>query len=135
MTVASSGPAGDAWHPVVINESTGWVRDYRGLWGHDTRDRLGGERGPAGPRYERDGTVRQSWADPVGWAGLAKVAPNADVEAALIGARLAELGIGCPSWSPRWRRLESPWSVRRQDWRLPHPRCAASSPRRSGSWG
>lgn len=86
------GAGGDAWHPVVINESTGWVRDYRGLWGHDTRDRLGGERGPAGPRYERDGTVRQSWADPVGWAGLAKVAPNADVEAALIGARLAELG-------------------------------------------
>lgn len=92
------GVSGDAWHPVVITEDTGWVRDYRGLWGHDTRDRLGGERGPAGPRYERDGTVRESWADPVGWAGLAKVAPNPSVEdgllaerAASIGARLADL--------------------------------------------
>jgi len=75
------GPGGDlAWTPVVIDDETPWVRDYRGLWGHDTRDRLGGERGPAGPRYERDGTVRPSWGDPVGWAGLAKVAPNGDLE-------------------------------------------------------
>lgn len=81
------GPTGAAWHPVLIDDDTGWVRDYRGLWGHDTRDRLGGERGPAGPRYERDGTVRQSWADPVGWAGLAKVAPNPRVESDLLVAR------------------------------------------------
>lgn len=67
------------------------MRDYRGLWGHDTRDRLGGERGPAGPRYERDGTVRQSWADPVGWAGMAKVAPNALAEAELVTARAAQV--------------------------------------------
>jgi hypothetical protein len=85
------GPGGDAWHPVVIDDATGWVRDYRGLWGHDTRDRLGGERGPAGPRYERDGTVRRSWADPVGWAGMAKVAPNPNVEADLLVARAVEL--------------------------------------------
>ena len=85
------GPSGDPWHPVVITEDTGWVRDFRGLWGHDTRDRLGGERGPAGPRYERDGTVRKSWADPLGWAGMAKVAPNATVEARLMAARAEEL--------------------------------------------
>jgi hypothetical protein len=85
------GPGGDPWHPVLIDEDTGWVRDFRGLWGHDTRDRLGGERGPAGPRYERDGTVRQSWADPIGWAGMAKVAPNPRVEAELVASRLAEL--------------------------------------------
>ncbi|MEU4689154.1 hypothetical protein [Actinoplanes sp. NPDC023714] len=66
----------EAWHPVVIGDDTPWVRDFRGLWGRDTRDRLGGERGPAGPRYGRDGSVRPSWADPVGWAGLAKVVPN-----------------------------------------------------------
>lgn len=66
--------------------------------GHDTRDRLGGERGPAGPRYERDGAVRASWADPVGSAGLAKVAPNMSGELAnlrlraeQLDARLAEL--------------------------------------------
>ncbi len=85
------GPSGDPWHPVLIDDDTAWVRDFRGLWGRDTRDRLGGERGPAGPRYERDGSVRQSWADPVGWAGLAKVAPNPDVAADLVEARADEL--------------------------------------------
>ncbi len=85
------GPGGDLWHPVLIDEDTAWVRDYRGLWGHDTRDRLGGERGPAGPRYERDGTVRQSWADPIGWAGMAKVAPNPAVERQLVTVRIADL--------------------------------------------
>ncbi|MEV6343226.1 hypothetical protein [Actinoplanes sp. NPDC051851] len=75
------GPGqGEEWHPVVIGDETPWVRDFRGLWGRDTRDRLGGERGPAGPRYGRDGTVRQPWADPVGWAGLAKVLPNPAAE-------------------------------------------------------
>lgn len=77
----------EAWHPVMIDDETAWVRDYRGLWGRDTRDRLGGERGPAGPRYRRDGTVRQAWADPVGWAGLAKVVPDAATERQLVEIR------------------------------------------------
>lgn len=80
----------ESWHPEVLDDTQRWVRIYRGLWGHDTRDRLGGERGPAGPRYERDGTVRQSWADPVGWAGLAKVAPNPDSEERLVQGRAAQ---------------------------------------------
>ena len=88
----SIGPGqGDPWYPEVIDEDSGWVRGYRGLWGHDTRDRLGGERGPAGPRYERDGTVRASWAAPVGWAGLAKVAPNPSVERALLDRRAEQI--------------------------------------------
>jgi hypothetical protein len=82
------GPGRDeAWHPVVIDDDTAWVRDFRGLWGRDTHDRLGGERGPAGPRYRRDGTVRPAWADPVGWAGLAKVVPDAATERKLAEAR------------------------------------------------
>ena len=86
------GPGGGhEWNVVVIDDSTAWVRDYKGLWGHDTRDRLGGERGPAGPRYERDGSVRQSWGDPVGWAGLAKVSPNLDAEEKAVRRRVAEL--------------------------------------------
>jgi hypothetical protein len=85
------GAGGDAWHPVLISEDTGWVRAFRGLWGHDTRDRLGGERGPAGPRHERDGTVRPSWADPVGWSGLAKVAPNPELECELLEERARRL--------------------------------------------
>ncbi|GAA2569402.1 hypothetical protein GCM10010435_49240 [Winogradskya consettensis] len=85
------GPAQpESWHPVVINDETAWVRDYRGLWGRDTRDRLGGERGPAGPRYHRDGRVRPSWGDPVGWAGLAKVAPNPAAEQALVELRIQQ---------------------------------------------
>lgn len=80
-----------SWSPVLIDDETPWVRDYRGLWGHDTRDRLGGERGPAGPRYERDATVRASWGDPVGWAGLAKVAPNREAELELVAQRLVEI--------------------------------------------
>ncbi|EWT01705.1 hypothetical protein N865_07520 [Intrasporangium oryzae NRRL B-24470] len=79
------------WSAVHIDEDTPWVRDYRGLWGHDTRDRLGGERGPAGPRYERNATVRMSWGDPVGWAGLAKVAPNPVAEENLIRRRIADI--------------------------------------------
>ena len=85
------GAGGERWDAVVIDESTGWVRGYRGLWGLDTGDRLGGERGPAGPRYERDGSVRACWADPVGWAGLAKVAPSPVVEQELIDARTTQI--------------------------------------------
>lgn len=85
----SIGPGQDLeWSPVVIDDDTPWVRDYRGLWGHDTQDKLGGERGPAGPRYERTATVRASWGDPVGWAGLGKVAPNPEVEVDLMARRI-----------------------------------------------
>jgi hypothetical protein len=41
----SVGPGTEqAWTPVVIDDDTPWVRDYRGLWGYDTRDPFGGER-------------------------------------------------------------------------------------------
>jgi hypothetical protein len=70
------GPGGDEeWTPVLIADSDSWVDKYRGLWGLDTRDFFGGERAPAGAKYNRDGSVRQSWYDPVGWAGLDKVHP------------------------------------------------------------
>ncbi len=43
-------------------------------YGASTRgDRLAGERAPAGPKYTRTGAVRQSWNDPLGFVGLAKV--------------------------------------------------------------
>ena len=63
------------WSPVIISDEVGWVHKYRGLWGLDTHDPIGGERAPAGPKYNRDGSVRQSWYDPIGWAGLDKVYP------------------------------------------------------------
>lgn len=71
------GPGGDvAWDtPVLIEPAPAWVQHYRGLWGLYARDPIAGENAPAGPMYERDGTVRRGWYDPVGWAGLDKVAP------------------------------------------------------------
>jgi hypothetical protein len=71
------GAQGDlSWTAVLIDDDIAWVRDYRGLWGLDTTDPLGGERAPAGPRYERSGAIRQSWGQPVAWAGLDKEAPS-----------------------------------------------------------
>lgn len=52
-----------------------WVDGYRGLWGLYTRDPIAGEDAPAGPKYNRDGTVRKMWYDPLGWGGLDKVPP------------------------------------------------------------
>ena len=74
------GPGGDEpWAaPVRIDEMVGWVRSYRGLWGLYTQDPFAGEDAPAGPMFNRDGTVRRAWYDPVGWAGLDKVAPTND---------------------------------------------------------
>jgi hypothetical protein len=79
------------WRPVVVDDETPWVRDYTGLWGDDTNDPFGGERGPAGPRYERDGTVRRSWSDPVGWAALDAVVPDDEQRRAVITERMTEL--------------------------------------------
>jgi hypothetical protein len=79
------------WTPVLVDDTTPWVFNYQGLWGNDTADPLGGERGPAGPRYERSGAVRPSWGNLVGWSGLAKVAPNREAAADLVRSRLDEL--------------------------------------------
>ena len=79
------------WLPVLVDDQTPWLRHYRGLWGLDTGDPFGGERAPAGPRYERGGSVRLCWSDPVGWAGLDKEPPSVAAEAQVIEDRIAEL--------------------------------------------
>lgn len=72
--------------PVLLSPAPEWVSDYRGLWGLYARDPISGENAPGGPMYNRDGTVRRAWYDPLGWAGLHKVAaPN--VAAALAAER------------------------------------------------
>ncbi|HQZ32792.1 MAG TPA: hypothetical protein PK020_00135 [Ilumatobacteraceae bacterium] len=76
---------------VVIDDETPWVRDYTGLWGDDTNDVFGGERGPAGPRYERDGSVRTSWSDPVGWAALDAVSPDPEHLREAVTTRLHDI--------------------------------------------
>jgi hypothetical protein len=64
-----------AWSAVVIDDSVPWVSQYRGLWGLFARDPVSGENAPAGPMYNRDGSPRSSWYDPLGFAGLDKTPP------------------------------------------------------------
>jgi hypothetical protein len=91
---ASVGPGTEqAWTPVVIDDVTLWVRDYRGLWGYDTRDRFGGERAPAGPRYERDGSIRAAWDRPAAWAGLDKVPPTSSDERYVLQRRADDIAV------------------------------------------
>ncbi len=72
----SIGAEGQPWDdPGLLDETVGWAMQYRGLWGLYARDPIAGENAPAGPVYNRDGQMRQSWYDPLGWAGLDKVPP------------------------------------------------------------
>jgi hypothetical protein len=66
------------WNPVLIDKNTPWVSQYRGLWGLFARDPISGENAPAGPMYNRDGSPRGSWYDPLGFAGLDRVPPPPD---------------------------------------------------------
>jgi hypothetical protein len=86
------GPgSANAWTPVIIDDTTDWVRDYRGLWGLDTEDPFGGERAPGGPRYERSQEIRASWGNPASWVGLDSV-PTTPAEAERLSVdRSAEL--------------------------------------------
>jgi hypothetical protein len=72
----------NAWTPILIDDDTPWVSGFEGLFGLDTEDRLAGERAPAGPKWTRDGRPRQSWIDPIAFAGLdATPPPGRAVEA------------------------------------------------------
>jgi len=73
----SIGPRQDKeWdEPRLLDPTPAWALNYRGLWGLYARDPISGEDAPAGPMYNRDGTVRRAWYDPLGWAGLDKVLP------------------------------------------------------------
>ena len=90
----SMGPGTErVWTPVVIDDDTPWVRDYRGLWGYDTRDPFGGERAPAGPRYERNGSIRPAWERPAAWAGLDKVPPTETDEISALQRRAGDIEV------------------------------------------
>lgn len=86
------GPGSDnPWVPVIVDDTTNWVRDFRGLWGLDTEDPFGGERAPGGPRYERSQHIRASWGDPVAWSGLDGVPATPAEAERLCAERSAEL--------------------------------------------
>jgi hypothetical protein len=86
----SVGEGGDrSWdEPRLIADPTpDWVSGYRGLWGLYARDPFEGEDAPAGPMYNRDKSVSRAWYDPVGWAGLDKVAPPTETLEAILEQR------------------------------------------------
>ena len=93
----SVGEEGDrSWdEPRLIADPTpDWVSGYRGLWGLYARDPFEGEDAPAGPMYNRDKSISRAWYDPVGWAGLDKVAPQAETLEAILEQR-ADIISGC----------------------------------------
>lgn len=87
------------WSPVLLDPVPTWVSRFRGLWGFFARDPAAGENAPSGPMYNRDGTVRRAWYDPIGWAGLDDVAPPGR-ESAVVEQSIASL-------STRQAELES----------------------------
>jgi hypothetical protein len=93
----SVGEEGDrSWdEPRLIADPTpDWVSGYRGLWGLYARDPFEGEDAPAGPMYNRDKSISRAWYDPMGWAGLDKVAPPAETLEAILEQR-ADIISGC----------------------------------------
>jgi hypothetical protein len=76
--------------PILIDPPQPWVKNFRGLWGYYAQDPFSGEDAPAGPRYNRDGTVRLAWFDPLGWAGMEKVIPPVE-QSALLNSRKTDL--------------------------------------------
>jgi hypothetical protein len=86
----SVGEGGDrSWDEprLIADPPPDWVSGYRGLWGLYARDPFEGEDAPAGPMYNRDKSVSRAWYDPVGWAGLDKVAPPAETLEAILEQR------------------------------------------------
>ncbi len=96
LSIGPGQPQG--WKPVLIDESTPWVSQYRGLWGLFARDPISGENAPAGPMYNRDGSPRGAWYDPLGFAGLDKVPPPPEA--------LRLLEENCSEISDRQRELD-----------------------------
>jgi hypothetical protein len=85
------GPGARPWNAVLLRGGEPWVENYRGLWGLDTRDPLGGNRAPGGPKHGRDGQPRRSWYDPLGFGGLESSVPPPRTASAL-RRRLVVLG-------------------------------------------
>jgi hypothetical protein len=99
------------WSPAPISEATPWVADYRGLWGLYAQDPISGENAPAGPMYNRDGSPRPSWFDPLGFAGLDQVPPPPlelellETECAAVAERQGELEALIPKQAGTLQRL------------------------------
>ncbi len=84
-----SGPVIEHWN--IRSMDTPWVERFRGLWGRDTGDPLQAERGPSGPKFDRSGEIRASWADPLGFAGLHGTPPPSAVAARVTEEKLSRV--------------------------------------------
>ena len=108
----SIGPGQEKqWTPNPIAPATAWVGAYRGLWGLYAQDPIAGENAPAGPMYNRDGSPRSSWFDPLGFAELDKVPPPPlelellEAESAALSARQDELAALIPKQAGELQQL------------------------------
>ena len=90
---------------------TPWACAYRGLWGLYAQDPISGENAPAGPMYNRDGSPRSSWFDPLGFAELDQVPPPPqelrllESECAKLEARQEELATLIPQEAETLQKL------------------------------
>jgi hypothetical protein len=108
----SVGPGQEKqWTPNLIESTTPWVGEYRGLWGLYAQDPIAGENAPAGPMYNRDGSPRSSWFDPLRFAELDKVPPPPlelellEAESAALSSRQEELAALIPKEAGELQRL------------------------------
>ena len=81
----------NAWTPILMDDLP-WVEAYRGLWGVDTEDPFGGERAPAGPKYNRDGSVPAVLVRSVGLGRAGQSAPPCEAPVVL-AQRLEQLDV------------------------------------------
>jgi len=63
------------WDVRPLDDGRHCFSSFNGLWGLDTGDPANSERGPGGPKFGRDGQVRFSWSDPVGFVDLHGTVP------------------------------------------------------------
>jgi len=100
------------WSPELLSDENPWVSNYRGLWGLDTRDPFGGERAPAGPKFNRDGSVRQTWHAPLEWSGLDKVPPTQNMAAATEAA----IALLEHETQATWQEIEQKRAILQANW-------------------
>ncbi len=78
------------WEAVLLDPLPTWASNYRGLWGLYGRGSISGEIAPGGPLFNRNGTPRLAWYDPLAFSGLDRT-PTPPVELAWLIKRRQEI--------------------------------------------
>lgn len=71
----SIGTGDMQWNEPGNLDDAAWATDYAGLWGYFAHERISdkllmGAVSPAGPKYNKDGTMRLAWENPLKFAEL-----------------------------------------------------------------